>query len=185
MKNVMVDIDGVLADFCHGFTKVAADLGLAPEGGWPVDAQSTWKFDFHVDPVWREIENRHNWWMTLEPISSDEELSMLRRKIDWTNFYRFSFVTNRKNGPHCGFTVQRQTELWLESIGLECGQVYLVENKARWAVENNIDVAIEDKPDNIALLQAMDIKTVTRSWQYNQDSEPRVESLKQFMEEYL
>jgi hypothetical protein len=181
---VLVDIDGVVAEFCGSFTKVAAELGLIRTPHCTAE-QTAWKFDFHVDKVWDEIDARMNWWMTLEPLVSEDEIALLNRAIRQHEIF---FVTNRRNGR--GLSVEQQTRLWLESIGVDveynggAARVIAVPgSKAEVTARLGIELALDDKLDNLNELAAAHVYSVARRWAYNTSWPTYVSSLGKFLEQ--
>ena len=171
---VMIDIDGVLADFIYGFTALAAHLGLV-ERPWSTPDQPTWKFSFPVDAVWREVDAHPEWWLSLPALVIDAEVEALNEACE---FHTIWYMTNRRGALD-------QTVSWLKRIGIAHPLVMATVNKADAAYRMGLQVALEDKPENLEQLRAAGINTVARHWAYNADWEPSVDSLGGFIERYL
>mgnify|MGYP001606332982 CR=1 FL=1 len=177
-KRVAIDIDGVMADFCGGFTEVAVSLGIIPHG-WKTSQQVKWDFDFPVHKVWEELSgNRMNWWMRLMPLVNDEEIDIIN---DLIRNHDVFFVTNRT--PVRGLASNDQTRLWLEGIGLRTERVFVTDDKAYVCKLFNIEYVLEDKPANLQAIEEAGIPHVyARRWDYNKQWEPYVENLVEFCE---
>src|SRR3990167_744303 len=162
--NIAIDIDGVLANFTTAYTKVAVELGLLAAPISPYD-QSTWRFDFPADPVWREIDQRWNWWKTLEPIVANYEVSIINMLISFNNVY---FLTNRRSGK-VGLSAKTQSEYWLGGVGIDIthAQVITCEGKGAVAAALGVTLAIDDKPENVVDIHTKGIDCVVRGWLYN------------------
>src|SRR3990167_10651921 len=176
--NIAIDIDGVLANFTTAYTKVAVELGLLAAPISPYD-QSTWRFDFPADPVWREIDQRWNWWMTLEPIVSNYEVSIINMLISFNNVY---FLTNRRSGK-MGLSAKTQSEYWLGGVGIDIphAQVIPCESKGELAKALGVTLAIDDKPENIFDIRTKGIDCVVRRWKYNEHvADPVVYDIEEF-----
>ena len=176
---VLVDLDGVMADFCLAFTNLAANTGLV-DAPWSTSQQPTWRFDFHVDPVWRVANDRLNWWMSLEPLVTPTEVEALNKA---SLSHSIWYVTNRSYGR--GLPVETQSIEWLKSIGIKFPLVAVSINKAETAQRLDLSVALEDKPDSLESLRNAGILAVARRWEYNKDWEPSVGSVGEFIERYI
>ncbi|HJX49876.1 MAG TPA: hypothetical protein VJ438_00255, partial [Candidatus Nanoarchaeia archaeon] len=101
--NIGMDIDGVLANFHYGFSKVANQLFVSPivkdineikayrweDWGYPLDKKQHNK-------VWREIDNSiQNFWFNLESLITNKEFSKLQHMAN--KGHNFFFITSRKN----------------------------------------------------------------------------------------
>ena len=180
---ILFDVDGVMADFTPAFTKVAARQGKIPA---PIESadQPDWHFDFPVDSVWDEIDNTYNWWMTLDPLVNEEEVWMVNKVA---KEHGVLFITNRnKDGK--GFPVATQTRLWLSCIGIDTRFVDVIctDDKAETAKKYEVDLAIDDKPNNIVALRDAGIKTIRRAWRYNNFMTGEwVPSVNEFIRQYV
>lgn len=178
MVRVGFDIDGVLADFTHGFTRKAQLLGLMKEPH-SNGAQQTWEFPMSkrdVNKVWRSIDaNSFDFWNGLETLVTPGELRSLA-------FFPHEIVhvSNRKDRAH----VRAASELWL-ARKLIPGFLHLTDDKARTVDDLGIDYMIEDNPDNIRAMFAAGINVYVRDWPYNRDLDPaipRVGSVAEYLE---
>ena len=181
---VQIDVDGVLADFTLAFTHLAAEWELT-DYSWPTTEQDSWDFNFDTEFVWKVVKDSYNWWMLLVPLVTPEEVNKLNEVIEKHDVY---FVTNRPSTK--GLSAEMQTRYWLSSIGVLVDHASVIATKVgtkgKLAAALNIDIAIDDKPENIMEISAENITCVVRAWKYNEKlPHKRVYSLKQFLEEYL
>lgn len=147
MKTVLFDMDGVLADFVLGFTKLIHEFDpsfpVVPTGktlDWGMsDVPSKLK-----DKAWRKVKSTPWWWWSLSPLVTQETFKRIRRLANENRIY---FVTSREEGtPH----VLRQTQLWLSEQGINGPSVVVTERKGEFAALVGADFAIDDKPENAA-----------------------------------
>lgn len=182
LVRIALDIDGVMADFTTGFTKLAEELGITDHHWGPAE-QPTWHFDFHMKPVWQEVDRCQNWWMSLEPLVTPGEVTELNQLIH--NYgVEVVFITNR--GPTSGLSAERQSGLWLEGIGVDMRQATVLcagaGKKGALAAALDIDYAIDDNVANLEDLRNNGITTFARTWPYNESWDgPRVNYLMGFL----
>lgn len=181
---ISIDIDGVLTDFTSEFSSIACSLGLIdkPFSG---ENQHHWNYNFPMEPCWDVIKNTYNWWMTLAPIISPEEIAMLNGLIENHDVY---FITARKQTK--GLSAETQTRHWLSSIGV------LVEHATVIATQEgkkgvlcsalDIDIAIDDKPEGVWEIMEQGVYCITRRWPYNDGDRlmDYVDSLGKFIKYY-
>ena len=148
MKTIMFDVDGVLVDFIHGFTSLANE-----RYGTPVYTSNTynghWSFatlldKTKLDALWSLIKTDPTWWETLPPLQSSTIFSRIWRLQGKTTVV---FCSHRF-GNHA----QRQTQRWLERVGLAMPTVVLSKRKGDVARALDVDFAIDDKPENVACI---------------------------------
>ncbi len=147
------DMDGVLADFAGAFRAVEADL-FGPATTLPVEQpeeeeERQEKGIVHSraqrDAVWKEIQNRPDFWLSLEPIETGavarlQQLSLAHR---WEVF----FITQRP--ATAGETVQRQTQRWLAAQGFELPSVLVLAGPRGAAIRSlRIDYHVDDSAQN-------------------------------------
>lgn len=158
---VIIDVDGVLADFILGFTGLLQTISLN-ENGPPIslfryDEVTVW--DEHIQGVSRELVNKtwarakgsEEFWTSLRPIPNDEELTRLAWLCDAHERYAVYFVTARP-----GRWAKSGTEKWLKAHGIAHPTVVMTEKKVLIADAVGADFAIDDKFDNVrALAQVM------------------------------
>lgn len=170
---VSFDVDGVIADFVLSFTREAYKVSKL----FPIDVdiyrtneQKVWKFpwpnDFY-DEVWEEIDNTYNWWMTLEPIVTTQEVAAINFLIKEHDVY---FITSRKRT--LGLPACKQTSLWLESIGINASHAVTIatqpDKKHQLINALDIDCHIDDKPNIIELVNNHSgAISCVRRWEYN------------------
>lgn len=115
-KKYGIDIDGVLCDFCGGFTEVLRMLGLKiPEGAFPTNWNwSNLGVDSYImKQAWSLIDNDlPHFWEALQPHTEDMNymVDFFNRNADKT--CEIYFITSRNNPPKGDF-VRVQSERWL------------------------------------------------------------------------
>jgi hypothetical protein len=165
---LLIDLDGVVADFTLGFSSLATDMGLVTKP-WTTNQQESWDYSFSVNEVWAELKSRWNWWMTLPPLINDHEVRLLNEVIASNNVY---FVTNRPATR--GYSAEMQSRLWLGSIGVQADHASVIATrsgtKGVLAKSLNLELAIDDKPSNLEEIALQGVGVVKRNWKYNSDS---------------
>ena len=178
---IALDVDGVLADFIWSFTQVATELGVMT-GRFRTSDQQEWSFPCDVNSVWEEVKGRWNWWMTLEPIATTDEISALNKAIGEHDVY---FITSRPRTR--GLSAERQTHHWLTSIGLQAAHASVIATRAgsKGALCKALDIeaVLEDCPANLEDLWHHDITAYARRQQYNRNWELNVGTITEFLEE--
>ena len=172
-----IDIDGVMADFTKTFTSLAVSLGLTDKVTHQA-IQPTWHFDFPMSPVWDVIDETYNWWMTLPPLIKRGEIENLNRVVAAHDVY---FITSRKNSN--GFTAAKQTDLWLQSIGVHTHHAHVItsDNKGALCAALGITDMLDDNVPNLNDLRAHGITAWCRSWLYNKGEELPCGSVDDFL----
>jgi len=158
--------DGVLASFENGYADLlTSQTGITfPKGDPNFPAKWYWTGDFGVTKeqdarAWETIKASGCFWGSLEPMPrAVEALALLRTlKAEGHNVY---FITNRM-GQHA----KNQTEWWLmHHGGFPSPTVCLAEKKGPLAVGLDLDVFIDDKPENcLDVFEARTVKSKTFS----------------------
>lgn len=178
---IALDVDGVIADFIWGFTQVATELGVMT-GRFRTSDQQEWNFPCDMNAVWEEVKGRWNWWMTLEPITTADEITALNKAIGEHDVY---FITSRPRTR--GLSAERQTHHWLTSIGLHAAHATVIATKAGskgvLCKALDIEVVLEDCPANLEDLWRHGVGAYARAQPYNRDWSCRVENVREFLEE--
>lgn len=186
---LVIDVDGVLADFITAFTTLANEMF-----GTPVrrpHEQLTWASFLLIedqpgigkpltaaqrDAVWQALNADPLFLYRLEPLATEEELGRLG-----TTLGELYFVTSR-----VARAAKQQTEDWLARWvpGLVYPTVVRTSDKAAVARAVRADVAIDDSPEHVQALSAV-CTAVVRDWPYNRDvpaTIPRVASFGAFLD---
>lgn len=177
---VALDIDGVLADFCSSFSRLAVTMGLTDTIVTNAD-QTTWNFNFHVDPVWARVDEMYSFWEGLEPLVDEDDMEALAALAQEAHIM---YVTGRRGKE----STARQTHRWLQDWDFPEGPVFFVPPKSdKEGVilpnKHQIIGVIDDKPSILTSLAAEGIPVVARDWPYNREVHvPRVGSVKEFVE---
>ena len=152
--NIGFDLDGVLANFHYGFSKVANKLFGSPivedinevrayrweDWGYPLDKKQHNK-------VWREIDsNTNDFWLDLQPLVENTIFERMK-KMEKENC-NFFFITSRKNTA--GKSALSQTKDWIESCtALKNFSVIPSHRKGGILARAEIDFFIDDLPENV------------------------------------
>lgn len=185
----MFDVDGVLADWTWGFTrllheKVSAFVDPIHEGA-PVDWQLSHIDPSYIDQGWKLVKETPWWWLSLDPLATRQTFG---RIVNLGYHNRVYFVTSRAEGtPH----VLRQTQMWLESMHITRPNVITSKKKGEFAALVKADFAIDDKPENAACIHWLAPRCKSYLLDYpkmgNKDFLPkavkRVTSLSQFLDD--
>jgi hypothetical protein len=164
------DLDGVLADLHGAFVATALELypeldrtvieapevGASPPDGHrratdePVAPGPPLEADLVVSPrqsdeIWQRLSSMVDFWETLEEIEEGaiRRLAAIAEERRW----EVIFLTSRPQAT--GRTVQRQSQRWLERKGFAMPSVFVVHgSRGRIAEALDLDVVIDDRPDN-------------------------------------
>lgn len=188
----MFDVDGVLADFVHGFTALAHELFgtkiiTTPE-------QPSWNFRTwglmtreQENATWEALKKDPYWWARLLPLvkrETFERINRLRIAADVV------FATSRvSDSAPPGW----QTQRWLQDHGIYNPSVVVTSKKGEMARAIQADFSIEDKLENAWCIHWISDKPQTKSYiinrLYNQLPEapeigkvlPRVDTVDEFL----
>jgi hypothetical protein len=155
MRRLAIDIDGVLANFNHVYTKIVIEESgkdLFPVG-WKLNKNfpPVWEHPEYygytaeeVQKAWRRIESDMYFWESLPPIHESEtrkEIKVLNN-LAHSGHYIY-FLTSR-----LGFMAKQQTERWLKKYGMDNPTV-LIANHDKVSVVDGLDCdfVIEDNLD--------------------------------------
>lgn len=160
---VVVDLDGVLADFCFGFTEM---LYRRPRSN---GTQETWTFDatpLQIKRAWARIDQSKTFWYSLVPLVSESEVSDARHLARSADFV---YMTGREER---GNDTLGQSTRWLKFLGMPEGAIVLEGDKLAGVRRLTGDVygIIDDRPRNITRLQHAGEPVYVRDWQYNRRS---------------
>ncbi len=170
MKPVVVlDIDGVLADFTLGFLRLAAEVtGMEPEAlriKGSVE-QNTWQFrdDYdnpgfskrNEDDVWDVIRESETFWVDMPSLTTeadDEALRVLAEQFD------IVYVTDR----NVGVDPVGQTVMWLVDQELPNPYHVLsrrVTRQKKWEIVKDLCpiAVLEDSPKNLPQLVKLNVE---------------------------
>lgn len=169
MSGIMVDIDGVLADFVGGFTTLGnAMFGLSVKrNGEQEDwswSGSGWCTSEQENEIWECLKASSTFWRSLKTLSNVSAADLQLVAATHTT-QPLIFVTSRP-----GRTAWRQTVDWLEERGImEPLVVRTAKTLRKPAVCRGLGLmaAIEDSPMQLEELYKAGIETVKIRWPYN------------------
>lgn len=167
--NIGLDVDGVLADFISAFLKEAETL----LGRKITGTQTTWDFEdsltishSEVRRVWQRINDIPNWFF----ISVEAYPEVVNYLIWLTEHHNVYFITSRRHEN--GFTSERQTQMFLDNLGVQFPNVIANKEKGALAAALELDYFLDDYPENVESVERSSPKTrcylLNRS--YNADS---------------
>jgi len=145
-KSVIIDIDGVAADFTLGFTSLARKEFNPIIPSMPTVFHQQWNFKGIMTPqeenaTWEYIHTHPEWWDTLRPLLTVEDSERLAYIGTRVPIY---FVTHRPDAS------KKHTAKWLtEVLGLEYPSVICSKKKGEVARVLNASHAIDDKLENV------------------------------------
>jgi hypothetical protein len=140
---IVFDIDGVLANFTRGFTRIAHVFFGTPVGDAP--SQQNWMFedfpelgltkehcDFNNGLIWNEVRTNNMFWENLDPLNPSVMLRInaIQNKM---------FITNR-----LGVDPLKQSEWFLKKWGIADPLVVLASKKAPVAAEYHCVAMLDD-----------------------------------------
>lgn len=146
-RTVLFDVDGVLADFCYGFT---TEAGLTP---WSHTEQQTWEFPedkFSLalqQATWERVRSKPWWWERLDCLD-ERDMHVLSEFNNSNPFIQIVFATHREGTPNA----QVQTNAWLSRYLVNQSNVVLTKRKGDIAKAIDADYAIDDKAENAACI---------------------------------
>ena len=190
MEKILIDIDGVVADFWSGFSAILKVLNPAVERTMGLTRKSyqyTEEEQKAVLEAWKIVRESSVFWRNLPPICNAETFHRLDKLRKWNELY---FVTAR-----IGLHPQHDTMAWLIRQGMGCPTVIVPEskmtsdavpyaNKAAVAKAIGIEWALEDSPHVAGKLMAKVPNTYLITRPYNKDIEgiARVKTVIEFID---
>ncbi len=171
-KTLVFDVDGVLADFCYGFSDLAIrrfhQPFIAPysNGGQP-----SWEWSHYpgiphdvISAMWAFIQESEIFWYDLLPLTPRGEIEDMRVTCRQFNV---AYMTARP-----GDTAKQQTEDWLTEYGFPSGQVIIQADKPKGChrlqgAGAEIVGIIDDRPRTLVDLYEDGWPVTIRDAQYN------------------
>lgn len=151
---ISFDLDGVLANFTRGFTRIGNRLFGTAIGDAP--AQQTWMFEDFPElgldaamcghpikggGIWGEVVKSPNFWANLDPFNPSAMfwIDAITNKV---------FITNR-----LGIAPKEQSEAFLSRWGVDDAKVIVASKKGPIAIEQNVTAHIDDFYPNCTDIQ--------------------------------
>lgn len=160
-KSVVVDIDGVLADFVLGFTELASREFNSNIPHIPTPFHQVWSFKNIMSPqetnaTWEYIHSHPEWWGTLRALIDD---GLSQRLAYLTTRVPTYFVTHRPDAAH------KVTANWLEGvIGIDHPTVVISKKKGEISRLLNATHAIDDKLENAWCIHWLSDRPQTKTY---------------------
>jgi hypothetical protein len=144
MATVQFDIDGVLADFMHGFTRLAREMGCGNTVTSSAQ-QTVWETYGDVPPervnvVWENAKASPWFWEDLPALIHHSVFRRIERLQGGHDVY---FATSRP-----GRDAKLQTIRWLRAHGISWPTVIVTSRKGETAAAAGAAYAIDDKAGN-------------------------------------
>lgn len=140
---ILFDIDGVLADFILGYTKLGVKMGLL-QRSWSTLSQREWDMPeipkAAQNAIWEKIKADAWFWTQLEPLQDKDVFAEIE---DLQVSHAVYFVTSRP-----GVNVKNQTEMWLNERGIFRPTVLISSLKGQIASGLKATHLIDDKAGN-------------------------------------
>lgn len=146
-KVIMLDVDGVLANFTYGFSLLANEMF-----GFPVvhtHEQPTWNFSgegrltkVQESAVWTRIRQTVGWWEGLQPLVSP---SVFCRISNLGGHHEVLFTTSRVSSVT---PPGAETKAWLHTLGVLLPSVIVSPKKGEIARAVGATHSLEDKAEN-------------------------------------
>lgn len=173
MLPVVLDVDGVLAEFTEALLRFAGreprSSGRQPTWGFPEFSNEEWA------ALWERMEREPDFWLTPERIPSWAEVAELNALARHT---RIVYATSRPK------YARAQTERWLRICDFPVGGVLVTKAKPRRIAGRIGPIAgmLDDSPAIVEEALAAKLPITVRDWPYNRHVvAPRVYSLGEFI----
>lgn len=183
---VGIDVDGVLASFNNSYIKLIRDLsgrdlfdGREESPSFPTD----WNYDEvagyndeEIDKAWDHVKASPIFWKALFPYEGVREFVTELERLGLDVY----FITSRP-GP----TAKKQTEDWLEAVGVDHPTVLISSEKAACCDALEITHYIDDKVENCKDVYLHSWRTscymLARPWNTQTKAIPRLDDLATFL----
>jgi len=187
---IAFDMDGVVADLHASYVRTAlnlfpqldraaiapADVGASPPddatqpGSEVPDVSQAFAVTRRQsEAIWRELCAVENFWETLPEVESGAlaRVAAVAEERRWD----ILFITSRPSAA--GRTTQRQSQRWLQKMGFPLPSVFVVHgSRGRVAQALDLDVVIDDRPDNCLDVALESTAAAILLWRGHQDAVP-------------
>ena len=169
--NIGIDIDGVLTDFERYAIDYATKISV--EKNWPINIDVSEYMEVNAFD-WNDQQAEIFWdnyfikYLTDNPARTFA--SEIIKKLIKEGHKIYLITARDDDGLSKEYYGQMQslTKEWLEKQNIKYHKIIFKKEKLKPCIENNIDVMIEDSPENIDKLSKQ-IKVIKFDCQYNKD----------------
>jgi uncharacterized HAD superfamily protein len=187
---IAFDMDGVVTDLHTAYVQAALrlfphldrsaiatpEVGASPpdDAGMPETEVPDAGAELAVtrrqsEAIWRELAAQENFWEGLTEIEPGAvaKIAAVAEERRWD----ILFITSRPRSA--GRTLQRQSQRWLEKMGFPLPSVFTVRgSRGKVAQALDLDVVIDDRPDNCLDVALESSAAAILLWRGNQDAVP-------------
>lgn len=182
MKKVLLDIDGVLAEFIHSFTDLAYDKFKGPVLPYKTVDQEEWDFNNMpkkvVSATWKHIKKYPEFWLDLDRRANPEDFARIDLMDCDYSRYEFYFVTSRPEGT------KFWSEHWLRKMGVSDPTVVISSKKGQFCEAVGIDFSLDDRAENAQDMCVAGNKSCILDLKYNKHAvgPVRVATVREFLD---
>ena len=169
--NIGIDIDGVLTNMERELLDYATKMCVEEE--WSINVKQD-EYDEEKAFNWTEEQGEKFWnkylikYFTQTPIRKFAPEVIEKLKEEGNKIYIITARNNYGMPKKYNGKVQKITKKWLKNNKIKYDEIIFEGNKLQPCIDNNIDVMIEDSPDNITELSSK-IKVIKFDCQYNKE----------------
>ncbi len=171
-KTLVFDVDGVLADFCYGFSELAIRRFHQPlMAPYSSGGQPDWNWGEYpgipihvIDSMWAFIQESEIFWRDLLPLVPRGEIKDMKATCQP---FDVIYMTARP-----GDTAKQQTEGWLVDYGFPAGRVIIQTDKPKGCLQlqeagATVVGILDDRPGVVVDLYEDGWPVTIRDAQYN------------------
>lgn len=152
IHSLVLDVDGVFADFNSGFSQLLATIAGERRHTEPFIPHTwNWAAEYYlpseIERAWRHVTTERHWWANLRSYPhTAASIGALKMLMQMPDAPQVTFLTCRP-----GVRAAAQTIDWFTQRGLDAPQVIVAENAAHkadlvWALRG--DVFVDDHVEN-------------------------------------
>lgn len=167
--NIGIDIDGVLTNY----ERDAIDYGtkMSVEEKWPIDIDVSKylevnAFKWDKEQAQKFVDKYFVRYLTETPVRAFAPEVIEKLKQEGNKIYLITARHDEEMPQEYYGKIQDLTKQWLKNQNIKYDEIIFKKEKLQPCIENNIDVMIEDSPENIEKLSKK-IKVIKFDCQYN------------------